>query len=237
MKSTVEQIRQRFDQDVERFSRLETGQSATIDAPLVLGLVAQVAAAVTPQAVSVLDVGCGAGNYTLKLLQRLPDLNCTLVDLSRPMLDRAKERVTAATRGQVTVVKGDIREIVLGEAQFDIVLAAAVLHHLREESEWHAVFRKLYRSLRPGGSLWISDLIAHPTPIIQQILWERYGEYLIALKGEAYRDQVFAYVEQEDTPRPLLFQLDLLREVGFRDVGILHKNNCFAAFGGRKATA
>ncbi|MGI6419673.1 MAG: hypothetical protein ACOX1P_28900 [Thermoguttaceae bacterium] len=33
-KSTVDEIRQRFDADVERFSNLETGQSATIDAPL-----------------------------------------------------------------------------------------------------------------------------------------------------------------------------------------------------------
>ena len=33
-KSTVEEIRQRFDGDVERFSNLETGQSATVDAPL-----------------------------------------------------------------------------------------------------------------------------------------------------------------------------------------------------------
>ncbi|HLK57829.1 MAG TPA: class I SAM-dependent methyltransferase [Chthonomonadaceae bacterium] len=235
MKSTVEQIRQRFDEDVERFSQLETGQSATIDAPLVLGLVAQIAAAVTPQAASVLDVGCGAGNYTLKLLQRLPNLNCTLVDLSRPMLDRARERIGAATQGQVMILQGDIREVELGEAQFDIILAAAVLHHLREEAEWHAVFRKFYRSLRPGGSLWISDLILHPTPIVQQAMWERYGEYLTALEGEAYRDQVFAYVEQEDTPRPLLFQLDLLRTVGFQEIEILHKNNCFAAFGARKA--
>jgi tRNA (cmo5U34)-methyltransferase len=29
-KSTIEEIRQRFDGDVERFSNLETGQSATI---------------------------------------------------------------------------------------------------------------------------------------------------------------------------------------------------------------
>ena len=32
-KSTMEQIRARFDRDVERFSNLETGQSATVDAP------------------------------------------------------------------------------------------------------------------------------------------------------------------------------------------------------------
>ena len=36
MKSTVQQIRARFDGDVDRFSDLETGQSATLDAPLVL---------------------------------------------------------------------------------------------------------------------------------------------------------------------------------------------------------
>ncbi len=39
MKSSVDQIRSRFDQDVERFSNLETGQSATIDAPLSLELI------------------------------------------------------------------------------------------------------------------------------------------------------------------------------------------------------
>lgn len=38
MKSTVEEIRQRFDADVERFSNLETGQSATVDAPMAMAL-------------------------------------------------------------------------------------------------------------------------------------------------------------------------------------------------------
>jgi tRNA (cmo5U34)-methyltransferase len=63
----------------------------------------------------------------------------------------------------------------------------------------------------------------------------RYGEYLTGLKGEAYRNHVFAYVEKEDTPRPLLFQLDLLRQAGFAQVELLHKNVCFAAFGAVKA--
>ena len=43
---------------------------------------------------------------------------------------------------------------------------------------------------------------------------KRYGDYLTRLKDESYRDHEFAYVEKEDTPRPLLFQLDLLRQVG-----------------------
>ena len=234
LKSTVTEIRKRFDKDVERFSNLETGQSATIDAPLALELIATAAARTTPHATRLLDVGCGAGNYTLKLLQQLPGLNVTLVDLSGPMVERAVQRVTPATKGTVTALQGDIRELPLGEASCDVIVAAAVLHHLRDEAEWRAVFAKLYRALRPGGSLWISDLIEHTDPRVQALMWERYGEYLTQLKDAAYRDHVFAYVTKEDTPRPLMFQLDLLRATGFADVEILHKNSVFAAFGAWK---
>ena len=234
MKSTVEEIRQRFDADVERFSDLETGQSATVDAPLAMALVAEAAAATTPHARHALDVGCGAGNYTLKLLQRLPNLDATLIDLSQPMLDRARERVGRATAGRITTIQADIREVELPDEEFDIVLAAAVLHHLRADHEWRDVFAAFHRALRPGGSLWVFDLVESSIPAVGRLMRQRYGEYLTRLKDESYRDQVFAYVEKEDTPRPLLFQLDLLCQVGFAQVEVLHKNLCFGAFGAVK---
>lgn len=233
-KSTVEEIRARFDADVERFSNIETGQSATIDAPLAMSLVAEAAAVSSPGAKNVLDVGCGAGNYTLKLLQQLPNLDCSLIDLSLPMLNRAKERVSAATNGKVECFQSDVRELDLGAGRFDIILASAVLHHLRTEEEWRSVFGKFFAALRPGGSIWIFDLVESSSKDVETIMQRRYGEYLTAFKGEAYRDHVFAYIAQEDTPRPLLFQLDLLRSVGFADLDVLHKNGPFAAFGGRK---
>jgi len=229
-KSSVEQIRERFDRDVDRFSNLETGQTATMDAALVLDLIAQTVAKTNPDAQNILDVGCGAGNYTLKVLKNLPDLNATLIDLSAPMLDRAVSRVQASTTGTVIALQGDIRELDLGAARFDVILAAAVLHHLREIDEWKQVFSKFYECLKPGGSLWISDLITHSVPAIQEVMWNRYGDYLVAFKGEEYRDHVLAYVTQEDTPTPVLFQCELLRGSGFREVEILHKNAVFAAF-------
>jgi tRNA (cmo5U34)-methyltransferase len=234
MKSTVEEIRQRFDADVERFSNLETGQSATVDAPLAMAMVAETAAAVTPRAKDLVDVGCGAGNYSLKLLQHVPNLNVTLIDLSQNMLDRAATRVGAATTGTVKTVQADIRAISMAPQSTDIILAAAVLHHLRTDDEWRSVFRQFYHALRPGGSIWIFDLVEQSIPEVQRLQWRMYGEYLSNFKDDAYRDHVFAYVEKEDTPKPLVFQLDLLREVGFRQVDVLHKHSCFAAFGGVK---
>src|SRR4051812_41276063 len=145
-KSTPAQIRQRFDTDVERFSNLQTGQSAQIDSPLILDLISSSAAATNPDATHLLDVGCGAGNYTLKLLEKLPtkNLNITLIDLSKPMLDRALQRIQPNTTGAITPMQGDIRDLDLPHEKYDIILAAAVLHHLRGEEEWRNAFRKFH---------------------------------------------------------------------------------------------
>jgi tRNA (cmo5U34)-methyltransferase len=234
VKSTVEEIRERFDGDVERFSNLETGQSATVDAPLILELVSEAAALATPNALAMVDVGCGAGNYTLKMLQRLPNLDCTLIDLSMPMLLRARERVQAATQGRVETIQSDIRDIQLSERSADIVVAAMVLHHLRSDDEWLDVAERLFRCLRPGGSLWIADMVDHVSEPVRNLMVRRYGEYLKNYQGESYRDNVLRYIEREDSPRPLGVQLRCLETVGFRSVDILHKNSVFAAYGAIK---
>ena len=227
-KSTPEQIRARFDADVERFSRLETGQQAAMDSRLMLDLIADAAPMLNPGARSVLDIGCGAGNYTLRLMDALPVERVTLVDLSANMLEHANQRVLAVRPIEIDTQQGDVRSIALGEERFDIAVAAAVLHHLRDESEWEDVFRRVFASLRPGGSFWIADFVAHEPPALHDAMWRRYGDYLISLGGEAYRDKVFAYVEQEDTPRPVPFLLHHLEAAGFKQTEVLHKNGPFA---------
>lgn len=233
-KATNAEIRARFDQDVERFSNLETGQLTTIDATITMDLCTEAASYINPDATSLLDIGCGAGNYTLRMLSKLPNLDCTLNDLSKPMLDKAFERVSKVTAGNVTIIHDDMRNLEFGENTFDIVLAAATLHHLRDDADWEMVFRKIFLALKPGGSFWISDLITHDVPLIGKLFESRYGAYLETLGGPEYRQKVLDYIAYEDTPRSLNYQLDLMRKIGFRDTEILHKNSYFAAFGGVK---
>jgi tRNA (cmo5U34)-methyltransferase len=234
-KSSPNEIRQRFDNDVERFANLITGQQATMDAPLVMDLITQAAKTATPHAKRVLDIGCGAGNNTLKLLQTMNPLNCDMVDLSRPMLERAKQRIANVNRGEVRLFQEDIRTVDLPENHYDIVMAAMVLHHLRDDQDWEDTFDKLYRLTAPGGSIWIADFVAHENRFVQEIMWSRYGRYLETIGGATYREKVFAYIDKEDSPRPVTYQLDLLRWAGFSEVEILHKNSCFVAFGAIKA--
>ena len=233
-KATNEEIKARFDHDVERFSNLDTGQMTTIDAPLTMELCTEAAKYVNPHATELLDIGCGAGNYTLKMLSKINNLNCTLNDLSMPMLQRAQQRVSAQTTGQITLIQDDMRNLNLPDNYFDIILAAATLHHLRDDADWELVFTKLYKTLKPGGSIWISDLITHDSPPLIELFRQKYSDYLDTLGGPEYRQKVLDYIAHEDTPRSLNFQLALLTKVGFKQVEVLHKNSYFAAFGGIK---
>ena len=233
-KSSIDQIRARFDQDVERFSNLDTGQLSTIDAPLTMELITRAAAACNPKARFILDIGCGAGNNTLKLLQLISPLDCDLVDLSRPMLDRAKKRIAAVNPGQIRIFQEDVRLVDLPANRYDIIFAGAVLHHLRGDDDWEQVFLKIFSLTAPGGSVWITDLVRHENFRIEEMMWNRYGAYLESVGGKEYQEQVFEYIDKEDTPRSVTYQMDLLKKVGFHDVDILHKNSCFAAFGAVK---
>ena len=233
-KSSIDEIKKRFDNDVERFTNLQAGQSATVDAPLVMELITQAAYKSTPNAQKVLDIGCGAGNNTLKFLEYVPNFDCDLIDLSLPMLEKAKERVSALNTGKIRIIQGDFREIELPNNKYDVIFAAAVLHHLRDDRDWERAFEKISRITAPGGSVWITDLISHETESVQSLMWKRYGEYLISFGGEEYKEKVFGYIETEDSPRPVTYQLDLLRKVGFKHIELSHKNSCFAAFGAIK---
>ncbi|MFT3904193.1 MAG: class I SAM-dependent methyltransferase [Niabella sp.] len=233
-KSSVQEIKERFDHDVERFANLDTGQVSTIDANISLELITEASKRIVPNAENLLDIGCGAGNYTLMMLSKQPGLHCTLLDLSKPMLDKAFERVSAVTDKSVEVVQGDIREAALKNNHYDIILAGAVIHHLREDTDWENTFRKIYSLLRPGGCFMISDLVVQESAEVNEYIWGRYGDYLEGIGGKTYREKVLDYIDKEDSPRSVNYQLDLMKKVGFGKVEILHKNMCFAAFGGIK---
>lgn len=233
-KSTVEEIRKRFDADVQRFSNLESGQQAAIDASVILDVVARSAACHLHPHGALLDLGCGAGNFTLRVLNQVSPLDCVLVDLSRPMLERAEQRVKAANTGKVEIVQSDIRALSLGQESFDVILAGQVFHHLREDAEWETMFSRLYQWLRPDGSLFVADFIAYDDPAIQKLMLGRYADYLVSVGGIEYRDKVLAYCDVEDSPRSVKYQFDLLDKTGFAEFDVLHKNALFTAFYARK---
>ena len=102
---------------------------------------------------TVLDVGCGTGNLTRALIERLgPAGRVVAVDLSEGMLEAARRKISDP---RVQWHLADASRLPLAPASVDRVICCAVWPHLDAPE---AAARELARVLRPGGRLHVWHL-------------------------------------------------------------------------------
>jgi len=101
----------------------------------------------------ILDYGCGYGR-TVSSLYKRGYTNLTGADSSPEMINRAME-----TNPNVEFVISDDRTIPFDDKNFDCIVLFAVLTCIPLDEDLESLFSELYRILKPGGKLYISDLL------------------------------------------------------------------------------
>jgi trans-aconitate methyltransferase len=97
----------------------------------------------------VLDVGCGTGRLTEKLLQRLPRGRVLAIDLSSNMLQVARDYLRPSFGPRIQLAIADAASLPVGE-QADAVFSTATFHWVLDHPQ---LFRSLRDALKPGGHL------------------------------------------------------------------------------------
>jgi trans-aconitate 2-methyltransferase len=97
---------------------------------------------------TVIDAGCGTGQVTARLLERLPDGRVIALDGSQAMLDLARERFGEDPR--VSLVHADLEAPLPVDTPVDAVVSTSTLHWIRDHD---ALWPHLRAVLRPGGVL------------------------------------------------------------------------------------
>ncbi len=97
----------------------------------------------------VIDVGCGTGRLTAKLLDRLPQGRVVCVDISANMLRVARETLLPQYGGRVEFVLADASALPF-ERTADAIFSTATFHWLVDHP---ALFRRLHDALAAGGRL------------------------------------------------------------------------------------
>lgn len=93
----------------------------------------------------ILDVGCGAGN----MMARLPHGKRFGIDLSRFMVDRARERL----KNDAEILLGDAEQLPFPSQSFDRVIASSLFSHVLHPDK---VAAEIKRVVKPGGRIIVS---------------------------------------------------------------------------------
>lgn len=133
-------------------------------------VVAELALAATAE-VALLDIGCGAGDLIVRVLERSPGVRATGVDLWGPGWDYARsscERKLTDAGFQAEFEQMDAARLRYPDATFDAVVSVMCFHEVRRagapRSEGpRAAVREVLRVLRPGGRFVLVDRFADDT--------------------------------------------------------------------------
>ena len=135
----------------------------------------------------VLDVGTGTGSLPIRLAIARPDLRVTAVDLSAPMLARAR-RAARQAGASITFRRGSARRLPFQTSSFELVVSNSLLHHLPDPVP---ALDEFARVLRPGGSLFIRDLRRPPDWSITAHI-RHHGRFYRGLMKKLFADSVRA---------------------------------------------
>lgn len=212
-----------------------------------LRVLLDVVEAMVGSAPTVVDLACGPGTITRRLLDRLPQANSIAVDVDPVLLTIAS--ATFADDDRVRIVRADLNDPAwvegLPEPQVDAVVTATALHWLSED-----VVRRLYRELagvvRPGGVVAHTEHmplaevprlgpaiaeIGRPTAgrVDGQARWDAWWDQVShdpALQpAMAQRHAVFetGYPTEVFSP-PADWHIAMLRDAGFTEAGVLWRS-------------
>jgi SAM-dependent methyltransferase len=117
----------------------------------------------------ILDYGCGYGR-TLAQLNQANYRNVVGTDFSEAMLKRARHEVPNSR-----LVRNDGKDLPIKSETFDAVLLFAVLTCIPNDNDQQILVRELERVIRPGGLLYISDLLVN-ADLRNRQRYERDGE-------------------------------------------------------------
>lgn len=132
-------------------------------------------------AAEVLEVGCGTGEFTLRVAPQVKQLHAT--DLSPDLLARAQAKARAAGMENITFELQDVTAMKLPENRFDAVFGCSMLHHV----DAPRALCEIFRVLRPDG--WCS--FSEPNMLNPQVALQKNVGFIKRRVGDSPDETAF----------------------------------------------
>jgi tRNA (cmo5U34)-methyltransferase len=192
----------------------------------------------------VIDLGCGTGELSLKILQHCPKATIMAMDYSPRMLEFANDKMEKAGFGdRWNGIEMDFGDWATDEesgyigVKFDACVSSLAIHHLNDEMKLE-LFKCVAKVLKPGGVFWNADPILPENPQLEA-MYQSVREKWTSEQGTTL-EQVRSLMgtssdrghSSQDCLATLASHLEMLTQAGFNSIAVPWKYYGIAVFGG-----
>jgi len=154
----------------------------------------------------ILDVGTGTAQIPIELCCRVAGCQVTAIDLADHMLAVGRENVRRASlEDRLRLERWDAKEMPCGDGAFAAAISNSIVHHIPEPV---AVFIEMVRVVRPGGALFVRDLLRPDDDAAVRRLVETYAGDANAHQRQMFEDSLRAALTLDEV-RGLMARLGL----------------------------
>ncbi len=155
---------------------------------------------------SILDFGCGTGNYAIPAAKIAGDNGKVYaLDKDERALSRVepKARISGLSNIEIMKTAGEL-EVHLGDASVDVVLLYDVLHPMSipEAGDRKRLLNELYRLMKPGGLLSVYPMHRDLQEVKEEVentgfnLEKEHDEAIISYAGEIDKARILSFRKQ-----------------------------------------
>ena len=204
-----------------------------------------IALCVPPETKTILELGCGTGELTIKVLKQCPEAQLVAVDYSPRMIEFISDKLSDHQDRLKTIqldfgawandeLKSDIGN------NFDAVISSLAIHHLSDEMKGK-LYEKIASSLKPNGRFWNADPLLPEFSELSEIYQQsrerwaaKQGLDLETVRSKVGKSDTQGYSSQ-DQLATIDTQLAMLKNAGFSQTAIIWKYYNIAVFGGLRS--
>jgi arsenite methyltransferase len=173
-------------------------------ADLGLGCGNPVALATLKEGETVLDLGSGPGMDCFLAASRVGKTGRVIgVDMTPDMLDRARRNAAKGDYSNVEFRLGEIENLPVADNKVDVVISNCVINLCPDKKR---VFGEIYRVLKPGGRLMVSDIVLNKE--LPESLKNSVEAYASCIGGAALKNDY----------------LQVIKAAGFRDINVVDES-------------
>jgi tRNA (cmo5U34)-methyltransferase len=173
----------------------------------------------------VLELGCGTGNLTKVISTYWPNCDLTVVDISKVMLEKTREKTQ---HKNLKLIESSFADVEFDSKSFDLVTSSLAIHHIKDLQK-QKLIGKIIEWLSPKGVFVFNDCVRAESERLYRQAEKEWVD--LALAQGLTRTQMDLQIEhhRNHDHYPVLLELaNWLKQAGFREVDVLWRRCIWA---------